>query len=97
MFFASSCCLSRSASLRSWGPRRTSRSPPRLGATLLLTAAAFVHRTRIVRRDVSIAALPASFDGYRIVQLSDLHCGPFASGRRVEGWVAAANRSSRPI
>ena len=25
-------------------------------------------------------------------QISDLHCGPFASGRRVERWVAATNR-----
>ena len=33
-----------------------------------------------------------AFDGYRIVQISDLHCGPFASGRRVARWVAAANR-----
>jgi predicted MPP superfamily phosphohydrolase len=63
-----------------------------LVATSLVTAAAFAHRTRIVHRDVTIAALPAAFDGYRIVQLSDLHCGPFASGRRVAAWVAAANR-----
>jgi uncharacterized protein len=63
-----------------------------LAAAVLVTAAAFVHRTRIVRRDVAIASLPAAFDGYRIVQLSDLHCGPFASGRRVDRWVAAANR-----
>src|SRR5438876_644052 len=33
----------------------------------------------------------AAFDGYRIVQLSDLHCGPFVSGRRVARWVARAN------
>jgi predicted MPP superfamily phosphohydrolase len=63
-----------------------------LGATSLVTAAAFTHRTRIVRRDVAIAALPPAFDGYRIVQLTDLHCGPFASERRVARWVAAANR-----
>jgi len=63
-----------------------------LGVTALVTIAAFTHRTRIVRRDVAIASLPSAFDGYRIVQLSDLHCGPFASGRRVESWVAAANR-----
>jgi predicted MPP superfamily phosphohydrolase len=63
-----------------------------MAVTALVTAAAFTHRTRIVHRDVSIAALPPSFDGYRIVQLSDLHCGPFASGRRVARWVEAANR-----
>ena len=63
-----------------------------LAVTALVTAAAFTHRTRIVRRDVAIARLPAAFEGYRIVQLSDLHCGPFASGRRVAAWVASANR-----
>ncbi len=63
-----------------------------LGATLLVTAVSFLHRTRIVRRDVTIAALPPAPDGYRIVQLSDSHCGPFASGRRVASWVASANR-----
>jgi hypothetical protein len=57
-----------------------------------LTAAAFAHRTRVVEREVPIASLPAAFDGYRIVQLTDLHCGPFASGRRVAAWVASANR-----
>ena len=63
-----------------------------LGVALLLAAVAFTHRTRVVRRDVAIASLPAAFEGYRIVQLTDLHCGPFASGRRVAAWVAAANR-----
>jgi predicted MPP superfamily phosphohydrolase len=69
---------------------------PTLGFALAVTAAltllAFVHRVRIVRRDVPIASLPQAFDGYRIVQISDLHCGPFASGRRVAGWVQRANR-----
>jgi predicted MPP superfamily phosphohydrolase len=69
--------------------------PRALGAGLALAAAvaalAFVHRVRIKRRDVPIAGLPAAFDGYRIVQLSDLHCGPFVSGRRVARWVARAN------
>jgi hypothetical protein len=63
-----------------------------LALTALVTAASFIHRTRIVRKDVPIAALPAAFDGYRIVQISDLHCGPFASERRVSRWVAATNR-----
>jgi len=56
------------------------------------TALALYQRPRIRRRDVEIEALPEAFDGYRIVQISDLHCGPFASGRRVARWVAAANR-----
>ena len=36
--------------------------------------------------------LPPAFDGYRIAQISDLHCGPFADGARVDRWVAAVNR-----
>jgi len=56
-------------------------------------AALSLHqRPRIRRRDVEVEGLPEAFDGYRIVQISDLHCGPFASERRVAGWVAAANR-----
>jgi predicted MPP superfamily phosphohydrolase len=47
---------------------------------------------RVRRRDVAIEGLPEAFDGYRIVQISDLHCGPFASGQRVARWVDAANR-----
>ncbi|HVZ72118.1 MAG TPA: metallophosphoesterase [Polyangia bacterium] len=63
-----------------------------LVASVVVATGAFVHRVRIKRRDVTIAGLPAAFDGYRIVQLSDLHCGPFASGRRVARWVKRANR-----
>jgi predicted MPP superfamily phosphohydrolase len=62
-------------------------------ATAIGGAALSLHqRPRVRRRDVEIEGLPAAFDGYRIVQISDLHCGPFASARRVAGWVAAANR-----
>jgi predicted MPP superfamily phosphohydrolase len=63
-----------------------------LAVASALTAASFIHRTRVVQRDVAIPSLPAAFDGYRIVQLTDLHCGPFASRRRVDAWVARANR-----
>jgi len=63
-----------------------------LAVASALTAASFIHRTRIIHRDVSVASLPAAFEGYRIVQLTDLHCGPFASRRRVDAWVARANR-----
>jgi len=67
-----------------------------LVAALITAAAGAVlslhQRPRIRRRDVEIEDLPQAFDGYRIVQISDLHCGPFASGRRVAGWVTAANR-----
>lgn len=56
------------------------------------TALSLHQHPRVRRRDVEIEGLPEAFDGYRIVQISDLHCGPFASGRRVARWVAAANR-----
>jgi predicted MPP superfamily phosphohydrolase len=50
------------------------------------------QRPRIRTHEVAITGLPAAFDGYRIAQISDLHCGPFASAHRVAGWVAAVNR-----
>jgi uncharacterized protein len=49
------------------------------------------QRPRLREREVWVAALPAVFDGYRIAQISDLHCGPFVSGQRVTGWVNAVN------
>jgi predicted MPP superfamily phosphohydrolase len=61
-------------------------------AALVGAALSLHQRPRIRRRDVEIDGLPEAFEGYRIVQISDLHCGPFASGRRVARWVAAANR-----
>jgi uncharacterized protein len=63
-----------------------------LGVAALVTAIAFRHRVRIRDRDVFITGLPLAFEGYRVVQISDLHCGPFASERRVASWVASANR-----
>jgi hypothetical protein len=62
-----------------------------LAITAAGVAIAFRQRPRIRARDVVITGLPPAFDGYRIVQISDLHCGPYASGSRVAGWVAAAN------
>jgi predicted MPP superfamily phosphohydrolase len=50
------------------------------------------QRPRIRQREVEIEGLPEAFDGYRIAQISDLHCGPFASGRRVARWVDTTNR-----
>ena len=64
------------------------------GVVLAALGAVFAlrQRPRLRARDVFISGLHESFDGYRIVQISDLHCGPFMSGRRVAGWVAAVNR-----
>jgi predicted MPP superfamily phosphohydrolase len=59
---------------------------------LIGAAMALRQRHRLRARDIFIPGLDQAFDGYRVVQISDLHCGPFASGARVAGWVAAVNR-----
>jgi predicted MPP superfamily phosphohydrolase len=58
------------------------------GGTIL----ALQQRPRLRAREVAIAGLPRAFDGYRVAQISDLHCGPFAGESRVGGWVEAVNR-----
>jgi len=66
-----------------------------LGTLALAVVAAFrtlAQRPRVQERDIAIDGLPAAFDGFRIAQISDLHCGPFASGPRVSGWMNAVNR-----
>jgi predicted MPP superfamily phosphohydrolase len=55
------------------------------------------QKPRVHAREVFIAGLPEAFDGLRVAQISDLHCGPFASGARVDRWVAAVNRLSPDI
>jgi hypothetical protein len=55
------------------------------------TARTLGQRPRLQKRDIFIEGLPAAFEGFRIAQISDLHCGPFASGPRVAGWIAAVN------
>ena len=63
-----------------------------LGAALIGTLMAFVGGPRLREHDIEIAGLPPAFDGYRVAQISDLHCGPFADGARVDRWVAAVNQ-----
>ena len=46
---------------------------------------------RVAAQVVEVDGLPAALDGLRIVQLSDLHCGPFVSEERVDDWVERAN------
>jgi hypothetical protein len=50
------------------------------------------RRWVVVRRvDVKIRELPAAFDGYRIVQLSDLHVGGISPKEVASRWVRLAN------
>lgn len=46
----------------------------------------------IKRLDVAIAGLGPAFDGYRIVQISDLHMGHWLNSERLEGVVTMINR-----
>ena len=45
----------------------------------------------VVRVEIAFDDLPPSFDGYRIVHLSDLHCSTAARRARIEGIVARVN------
>lgn len=45
----------------------------------------------VVEVEVPIEGLPEAFDGYRIVQLSDVHVGPTIRREHLEGIVARAN------
>jgi predicted MPP superfamily phosphohydrolase len=47
---------------------------------------------RIRRIVVPVAGLPEAFVGYRVVQLSDVHCGPFTPAPRIRKWVERANK-----
>jgi predicted MPP superfamily phosphohydrolase len=50
-----------------------------------------MRRPRLTRLEVPIAGLPKEFDGYRIAQLSDVHCGPYTPPERVARWVDRIN------
>lgn len=46
---------------------------------------------RIRRTEIEVEGLPEAFDGFRIVQLSDLHCSAAARREHMQGIVAQAN------
>ena len=49
------------------------------------------QRLRVARYAISVRDLPAALDGFRIVQISDTHYGPFVSLRYVRGAIEQAN------
>jgi predicted MPP superfamily phosphohydrolase len=49
------------------------------------------NRPRLRNKVVRIAGLPRELDGYRIGQLSDVHCGPNTPAHRVRRWVERLN------
>jgi hypothetical protein len=64
-----------------------------LGTAALATYAVFVRRhvVRTRRVEARVPGLAAPLDGYRIVQLSDLHVGSHVPPKRAARWVNRAN------
>jgi predicted MPP superfamily phosphohydrolase len=55
------------------------------------------RRLRVVRCEVPVVGLAPEYDGYRVVQLSDLHVGSYDSKARALGWAARANALSADL
>ena len=77
------------------GPSRP--ATPLRALALNLTHAARAALTEpymltIEHQPIHLAKLPKQFDGFRIVQLSDVHHGPFSSREQIERAVETANR-----
>jgi hypothetical protein len=58
---------------------------------LALGADAVIGRPRLRKRVVRVPGLPAELEGYRIGQISDVHCGPNVPEERVSSWVQRLN------
>ncbi len=59
--------------------------------TLLVGSAQVALGPRVYTVPVPLAGLPAAFDGFRIVQITDVHLGPTIGRRFMERCVAMAN------
>ena len=64
------------------------------GVSLWSGISAIGARPRLRSKVVRIDGLPRELDGYRIGQLSDVHCGPHTPARRVRRWVGRLDRKS---
>jgi predicted MPP superfamily phosphohydrolase len=64
-----------------------------LAALAGITVVAFLepHWLHVVRTEVDIAGLPPGFDGLRVVQLTDIHRGPYLGSEQVRAAVELAN------
>lgn len=63
-----------------------------IGAALGVVAAIDGRRFRVMRVEVPLTKLPPALDGFRIVQLSDVHLGPTSGRAFMEKVVDATNR-----
>jgi uncharacterized protein len=59
--------------------------------SLMSGVRAIRHRPRLRNQVVRIDNLPPQLDGYRIGQISDVHCGPHTPAERVRRWVERMN------
>jgi predicted MPP superfamily phosphohydrolase len=72
--------------------RHTAAAVPAGGLALSLIGLINARRTaRVVRVRVPIAGLPAALEGFRIVQISDIHVGPTIKRDYLEAIVARVN------
>lgn len=62
------------------------------GGLCLVAGVRAIWRTPQVRNvPLRFPDLPQGLEGYRIAQISDVHCGPFAPEERVRAWVQQVN------
>jgi predicted MPP superfamily phosphohydrolase len=62
-----------------------------LGISSLLGLLSLRSGPKTVEVEVELPNLPPAFDGYRVGQISDVHCGSFTPKARVDSWVAQLN------
>ena len=63
------------------------------GSVALVAGALATFRDpRLVERQLVVEGLPDSLDGFRIAQISDIHCGSYVPASRVAAWVERLNR-----
>ena len=66
-----------------------------LGGVWSATAGRMLPELRV--RELAITGLAPAFDGYRIVQLSDLHCGPYLPRWLLRRWCATATATGADL
>ena len=66
-------------------------------ATLTYGIVRNAYRYRLHRQDVAIAGLPAALDGFRIVQISDMHSGSWTRQEPLRGAVDLINAEAADL
>jgi uncharacterized protein len=79
------------------GRRAATVSSAVAAIALSLFAAAKARRLELLRVPISLARWPQALDGYKIIQLSDMHLGPSLGRRFVDAVVKLANAEEPDI